>query len=110
MTKKYEEIDGMRFPVKVDGMTLVDSVYIPDAMVEEYVKDREHLAEEATKIFKKYCVSVSRDYKGSQDGEAIVGRNADGEIQMFVHLDPHDIKAMKKAHKKGTLEQFLLEQ
>lgn len=105
---KQIEIDGHLFDEKIDGMTLVDAYYIPDEEVEQYRKDREHYAEKATEIFSRHCHSVRRDFKGSQDGEAIIGSDASGEITLFVHLDPTDIAAMKDADANGELEAFLI--
>lgn len=100
------KIDGIWFDRKVDGMTLVDSYYIPDEEVDQYVKDREHYAAKATAFFEKEGWIVSRDFKGSQDGEAIVGRDKEGEIQRFVHLDPMDVEGMKEADAKGFFEKY----
>ncbi|PKK38674.1 hypothetical protein ABB02_01980 [Clostridiaceae bacterium JG1575] len=109
MGKIYSYIDGHRFAVKVDGMTLVGSYYIPDDLVDEYLRNRKELARKARRIFKKYCHSVCRDFKGSQDGEALIGLDEHGKIKMFIHLDPDGIDAMRAAEDEGTLEQFLLD-
>ena len=97
------------FPEKTEGMTLVDAYYIPDEEVDEYRKDREYYAQKAAEIFAKHCYSVTRDWKGSQDGEAILGLNEEGTLIMLVHLDPDDVHSMKEADAEGELEKFLLE-
>lgn len=102
-------IDGEPFPVEADGMTLVDAYYIPNDALEAYIKDRDEMAAKAMRIFQKHCHSVRRDYAGSQDGEALIGCDEDGEIMLFIHLDPDGIDAMKTADENGELERWLLE-
>lgn len=101
-------VGGQSFPVKIDGMTLVDAYYIPDDRLEEYRRDREAMAEKATAIFKEHCATVRRDFKGSEDGEALLGLDKRGEITLFIHLDPENIEAMVDADERGELAAFLL--
>ncbi len=105
----YSEIDGHWTRKKMGGMTLVDAYYIPDAEVAQYVADRDLYAKKATEIFEAAGLTVERDFAGGQDGEAILGYNAEGEYIGFVHLDPFDIAQMKEADAKGKLKEFLLE-
>lgn len=101
-------INGETFDEKMGGMTLVDAYYIPDDIVETYRKDREYYAKRAVEIWKPHCAKVERDFKGSQDGEAIIGFLENGEACFFIHLDPDGIRSMKEADEKGNLEEFLL--
>ncbi len=107
--EKMIEIDGHLFPERVDGMVLVDSYYIPEEEAAQYIQDREFFAQKATEVFAEFCHSVTRDWKGSQDGEAVLGLNKEGSLIALVHLDPSDVEMMKKAYKEGKLKEALLE-
>lgn len=104
--KRVEINDGV-FPEKGNGMTLVDAYYIPDEYLPMYLEDRQVYTEKAYRLFEEWSDSVSIDYKGSQDGEALVGRDAQGEILYFIHLDPEGIAGMKEADQSGQLEDYL---
>lgn len=80
----------------MSGMTLVDVYMVPNENVGQYIADRERLAATAIKLMTPFCASVERCWKGSQDGEAIVGFNATGEIVSMIHLDPDDIELLNK--------------
>lgn len=107
--EKTAIIDGERFPLEMDGMVLVDSYYIPKEQAEEYSKDREYYAQKTKEIFAKFCYEVVRDWKGSQDGEGILGRDRSGELIAVVHLDPDFVEMMKDADRKKNLEGALLD-
>lgn len=109
MNKKIQ-IDGQWFDEKISGMTLVDAYYIPDEMVEQYRIDREMYKEKAIRFFSQKSDDVTVDFTGSQDGEAVVSRDKEGEIIDIVGLDPDSIWAMKAADLKGELEAYLTEQ
>lgn len=81
---------------KASGMTLVDAYMVPNKHVDQYIADREKLAAIATELMKPFCASVERCWKGSQDGEAIVGFNSAGEIVSMIHLDPDGIELLNK--------------
>ena len=76
------------------GMTCVDAYMVPNEDVAQYIADREKLAALAIELMKPSCASVERCWEGSQDGEAIVGFNAAGEIVSMIHLDPDGIKML----------------
>lgn len=81
---------------KPSGMTLVDAYMVPDEDVDEYIADRERLAALAIKILTPSCALVERCWQGSEDGEAVVGFNAEGEILSMIHLDPDGIELLGK--------------
>lgn len=78
------------------GMTLVDAYWVPNSEAGQYIADREALAEVATEFLKPFCASVERCWKGSEDGEAIVGMNSVGEIISLIHLDPDGVALLRK--------------
>ncbi len=104
---EYVEIAGRMLPRHRDGMTLVDSFYIPDANVAQYRRDRERCAELAAEVMRQHCADVSRDFQYSEDGEALVGRDADGRITMLLHLDPEGVAELLKAARFGQLLNYV---
>ena len=101
------EIGGEFFPEKMNGMTLVDAYYILDEEVEEYVFYREKYAEILLKAFKEKYNSAERAFQGSQDGEAVIGLDEDGNLINLIHLDPMTVDEMKKAEKEDKIEEYL---
>lgn len=91
------------------GVRLVDGWHIPEAEADEYIRTRERYAEMALAFYAKRFASVRRDFAGSQDGEAVLGLDEQGELQFLLHLDPMNIQQMEEAEEKGQLEDFFLE-
>ena len=85
-------------------MTLVDAYMVPNEEVDQYIADREELAAVAIGLMSPFCASVERCWKGSQDGEAIVGLDSAGEIISMIHLDPDGIELL---HKPDELKAYL---
>lgn len=104
---EYVEIAGRALSRHRDGMTLVDSFYIPDANVVQYRRDRERCADLAAAIMGQHCASVTREFQCSEDGEALVGRGADGRVQMLLHLDPEGVAELLKAARFGQLANYI---
>ena len=90
----------------VAGMVLVDAYLIPADQADAYIAAREALAERATRVLQAMCSSVERCWAGSQDGEAIVGLDADGEIQALTHLDPDAVDALGELDDEGLRAWF----
>lgn len=88
-------------------MVWVDSYLIPVEEAEQYIADREFCAAEAAKVMERFCTSVSREWAGSEDGEAVVGVDQHGEILCMIHLDPTEIDRMMEEIQKGQLKEFL---
>ena len=86
----------------------VDIFDIPETKVEEYIANREEVAEAAAQVMKSYCVTVKRETLDPEEGEAVVGDYITGEILMFVILDPFEVPVMKVALDKGTLKDYIL--
>ena len=74
----------------------VDAYCIPSSEVEVYKAQREELAEKALRFFETFCHHTSRDWAGSQDGEAVVGLNKQNEIIALIHLDPDGVEFMNQ--------------
>ena len=79
----------------------VDIFDIPETKVEEYIANREEVAEAAAQVMKPYCVTVKRETLDPDEGEAVVGYYVTGEILMCVILDPFEVPVMKVALDKG---------
>ena len=60
----------------VEGCTLVDAYVIGNDELKTYIEKRE-------KGF-----SVFREYHGSEDGEAVTYRDANGQYRFLMHMDP----------------------
>lgn len=88
------------------GIRLVYGWHIPEEEADEYIRIREGFAAKALDFYAQRFHSVRRDFKGSQDGEAVLGLDEKGELQCVLHLDPMNIEAMQEAEKKGELEQY----
>lgn len=86
----------------------VDIFDIPETKVEEYISNREEVAEAAAQVMKSYCVTVKRETLDPEEGEAVVGYYIMGEILMCVILDPFEVPVMKVALDKGTLKDYIL--
>ena len=84
----------------------VDIFDIPETKVEEYISNREEVAEAAAQVMKSYCVTVKRETLDPEEGEAVVGYYITGEILMCVILDPFEVPVMKVALDKGTLKDY----
>ena len=86
----------------------VDIFDIPETKVEEYIANREEVAEAAAQVMKSYCVTVKRETLDPEEGEAVVGYYITGEILMCVILDRFEVPVMKVALDKGTLKDYIL--
>ena len=86
----------------------VDIFDIPETTSEEYIANREQVAEAAAAVMKPYCVTVKRETLDEDEGEAVVGYYVTGEILMCVILDPFEVPVMKVALDKGTLKEYIL--
>ena len=86
----------------------VDIFDIPETKVEEYIENREEVAEAAAQVMKSYCVTVKRETLDPEEGEAVVGYYITGEILTCVILDPFEVPVMKVALDKGTLKDYIL--
>ena len=86
----------------------VDIFDIPETKAEEYVANREEVAEAAAQVMKPYCVTVKRETLDPDEGEAVVAYYVSGEILMCVILDPFEVPVMKVALDKGTLKDYIL--
>ena len=86
----------------------VDIFDIPEIKAEEYIANREEVAEAAAAVMKPYCVTVKRETLDEDEGEAVVGYYVTGKILMCVILDPFEVPVMKVALDKGTLKEYIL--
>ena len=86
----------------------VDIFDIPETKVEEYIANREEVAEAAAQVMRPYCVTVKRETLDPEEGEAVVGYYVTDEILMCVILDPFEVPVMKVALDKGTLKDYIL--
>ena len=62
---------------------------------------------QARAAMESFCQRVALSYKGSQDGEALVGYDDKGEAIALIHMDPEGVKAIQDAVAKGDLVEML---
>lgn len=77
---------------QIKGMVKVDAYWIPAADAPAYIAARQRTVQRVDALLRQFCVDVQRCWQGSQDGEAVVGRDANGDIIALLHLDPQDVQ------------------
>ena len=65
-----EAAKGEKTEVKTVKVDIYD---IPETQAEEYIANREEVAEAAAAVMKPYCVTVKRETLDEDEGEAVVG-------------------------------------
>lgn len=87
----------------------VDAYCVPSSEEIKYRKEREELAKKTTDFFETFSHHTSRDWAGSQDGEAILGLDHENNIIAMIHLDPDGIDLMHSHPDTADFEQALLD-
>lgn len=77
---------------KRDGMVLIDNHWVEETEVEQYLIDRSTAAEKAIAAMRTFCASAEVMWAGSEDGEAVVGFDAQRAIRSVIHLDPKGVQ------------------
>lgn len=85
--KELPQFDGQGTGL-IEGQTRVDAYCIPNDEVENYIKNREYNFERAKKYLRSQKWQVSRSFRGSQDGEAILVRRPKEDWHFLMHMDP----------------------
>lgn len=78
-----------------EEMVNVDGYEIRRSMLETYLEDREQLAERLMRLMQQKGLTADRKWAGSQDGEAVVGCDANNQIVALMHLNPFEINDAK---------------
>lgn len=73
-------------------MVLIDSHWIKLADAEQYLADRSAAAQKALAAMRTFCASAQTLWAGSEDGEAVVGFDAQHAIRSVIHLNPQGVK------------------
>lgn len=87
----WKKIADLSAPGKglVDGATRVDAYSIENKDLKEYIERRERAYQKAKKALEQKGYEVSRQFFGSEDGEAILYKRPNSEEWHFLsHLDP----------------------
>lgn len=80
----------------------------PEEVWERFSHRYETQAETVWKSFEQLDLIPSLEWAGSQDGEAIIGRNSEGEILALFHLeDPEQAEALQTAIATGNIISFI---
>lgn len=77
---------------KQKGKVLVDNYWIAKSETEQYQVNREEAAQKALAAMRTFCQTAERQWAGSEDGEAVVGYNADQNIRSIIHLNPQGVQ------------------
>ncbi|UTD05971.1 hypothetical protein E4N80_11020 [Treponema denticola] len=72
----------------VEGCTLVDAYLIGNNELKTYIEKRERNFLRVKAVLEKKGFSVFREYHGSEDGEAVTYRDANGQYRFLMHMDP----------------------
>ena len=72
----------------VEGCTLVDAYLIGNNELKTYIEKRERNFLRVKAVLEKKGFSVFREYHGSEDGEAVTYRGANGQYRFLMHMDP----------------------
>lgn len=91
----------MRFKIK--GLALIGVYYIPYSEAAQYKRRMKRAAKEAKKALYTFCPRVEKCFKGSEDGEALVGFDLNNEIMALIHLDPEGLDFIEEGLKNGDL-------
>lgn len=94
---------------KNDYWVQVDAYCVPKSEEKEYRAQREKLAQRALNFFDTFCHYTTREWAGSQDGEAALGYNKQNELIALIHLDPDGIKISVENPIESEFNQALLD-
>ncbi len=72
----------------------VDSFMIPKADHKKYLLDRQRLERLTREVFDEKYHLVIKDWSDSEDGEALLALNKDGELVDVMHLSPENVNWM----------------
>lgn len=73
----------------IEGSTVVDAYAIDNQFVGQYIKDREEKFKAVKEALEEKGYEVSREWFGSEDGEAILLKGPEmEEFRMLCHMDP----------------------
>lgn len=83
---------------------------VPEQVWERFSDRYEAQAEALCNVISDMGYVAALEWAGSQDGEAIIGRNATGEIVVLYHLeDPNEAEQIEKAIAEGWIQKMLSE-
>lgn len=86
------------------GQVLLDNYWIDESILEEYIANRKKATDKAIAAMLNFCATVNKEWAGSEDGEAVVGYDENGNIRSVIHLDPLSIKKILSMKKKELID------
>lgn len=89
------------------GCEKIDGYLIPKKEVGAYKRNRKRARKLLLQAMESVCYRACTAFRGSEDGEAVLGLNKQGEIMAIIHLSPGDVDAILKAHEEGTLVEWI---
>lgn len=93
---------------KFKGVKLVGGYHIPYREAASYKRRIKYCRKAAMEAMKSFCPIVLSQWKESgEDGEAVTGLNAKGELIALIHLNPDGLDMIEKGLAEGNLAQTL---
>lgn len=89
---------------KQEGMVLIDNFWIEDSEANQYLADRKKAAQKAILAMSKFCNTVALKWAGTEDGEAVVGFDADSNIRSLIHLNPQGVQLILSMKQKELVK------
>ena len=80
---------------RLTATVLIDNYWIPRKEVERYLACRQYWSQRLMTYMSQAGWQVQLDFEGSQDGLAVLGLDAQGQIQALIHLDPANLTALE---------------
>lgn len=80
---------------RLAATVLIDNYWIPQQEVERYLARRQYWSQRLMTYMSQAGWQAQLDFEGSQDGLAVLGLDAQGQIQALIHLDPANLTALE---------------
>lgn len=91
------------------GMVRLGAYYVPMSIAGKHKRQVKSARKLALSAMLEFCHSSASAWKGSQDGEAVLGFDKMGKIKALIHLDPQGVQLILSAAAKGDLVKTLKE-
>ena len=92
---------------KFKGVRLVGDYHIPYREAAAYERRVERCRGAALSAMRAFCPYALPQWKGGQDGEAVMGLDRKGELIALIHLDSEGMDLIDRDQRDGSLIQAL---
>jgi hypothetical protein len=94
---------------KFKGVKLVGGYHIPYREAASYKRRIKRCRRAAKEAMASFCPIALAQWQDSQDGEAVCGLDAKGNLIAIIHLDSDGLDLIDRGIKEGNLAQLLKE-